>query len=114
MGPQIDLDAEPVTGSISIFSTPLTLLDPYPAGTPGWIHTSRDSSSFCSSSGWVTESNLEDQGSVVLAICLDLIAEAQGSDGTVLAFTPILAVFTIMIVAAAILVVVVLLRRRPL
>jgi hypothetical protein len=113
-GPQIGLDAEPVTGSISIFSTPLTLLDPYPVGAPGWIHTSRDSSSFSSSSGWVTESNLEDQGSVVLAVCLDLIVEAQDTEGTVLAFTPILAVFTIMVVAVAILIVAVLLRRRPL
>jgi hypothetical protein len=114
MGPQIDLDAEPVTGSISIFSMPLTLLDPYPAGVPGWIHTSRDSSSFCSSSGWVTESNLEDQGSVVLAVCVDLMQEAQSSEGITLTFTPILAVFTIMIVAVAILVVALLLRRRPL
>jgi hypothetical protein len=114
MGPQIDLDAEPVTGSISIFSAPLTLLDPYPAGVPGWIHTSRDSSSFCSSSGWVTESNLEDQGSVVLAVCLDLMAVAQSSDGVALAFTPVLAALSVLVVAVAILVVVLLLRRRSL
>jgi hypothetical protein len=113
MGPQIDLDAEPVTGAISIFSSPLTLLDPYPAGVPGWIHTSRDSSSFCSSSGWVTESNLEDQGSVVLAVCLDLMAVAQSSDGIALAFTPVLAAFTVIVVAVAILVVALLLRRKP-
>ena len=114
MGPQIDLDAEPVAGSISIFSAPLTLLDPYPAGVPGWIHTSRDSSSFCSSTGWVTESNLEDQGSVVLAVCLDLLVVAESSDGIALAFTPVLAAFAILVVAVAILVVALLLRRRPL
>jgi hypothetical protein len=113
MGPQIDLDAEPVTGAISIFSSPLTLLDPY-AGFPGWIHTSRDSSSFCSSSGWVTEGNLEDQGSVVLAVCLDLIVEAQSSDGINLAITPVLAAFAFLVVAAVILVLVLLLRRRSL
>jgi len=61
-----------VPSSISLFSTPLAPIEPY-YGQLGWIHTSHDTSSFCSSSNWVSESNLKKQVDVVVDVCVELI-----------------------------------------
>jgi hypothetical protein len=81
LSPDIPLDATQLISSISVFSAPLTPLEPQPWG---WIHTSRDSSAFCSASGWVSEDHLSEQGDVILAVCLDLIgaSEAPTDDGS--------------------------------
>jgi hypothetical protein len=81
LSPDIPVDAIQLVSSSSVFSAPLTLLEPRPWG---WIHTSRDSSAFCSSSDWVSEDRLSEQGDVILAVCLDLIgtSEAPTDDGS--------------------------------
>jgi hypothetical protein len=109
--PQIGSEATSVTSSICLSSLPLTPLDPYPPGHPGWIHTSRDSSSFCSSSGWVTEDNLEGQGNVVLALCLDLLGTAQDSDDSAPPL-PVLTMVAVLVLVAAAIFLIVVLRRR--
>ncbi|MDD1747392.1 MAG: hypothetical protein LUQ16_06500, partial [Methanomassiliicoccales archaeon] len=100
-----------VTSSICLSSLPLTPLDPYPSGHPGWIHTSRDSSSFCSSSGWITEENLGEQGNVVLALCLDLLGTAQNSDDSASPLPVIMVVGVLVFVAVAVLLMVMVRRR---
>jgi len=114
LSPQIPGAATPVISSISLLSEPMTLLESLPSGNPGWIHTSRDSSSYCSSSGWVTEGRLQEQGSVVLAVVLELAGTVQVPDdgGNPFPATAI-AMAALAIVAVAVLLVLVLRPRAP-
>lgn len=113
LSPDIPLDATQLISSISVFSAPLTPLEPQPWG---WIHTSRDSSAFCSASGWVSEDHLSEQGDVILAVCLDLIgaSEAPADDGSGQLPTSVIIIAILATVSVAVILGLVLRRRRSL
>lgn len=51
--------ASSVAASLTLSSSPVSFTDLWTEGSPGWIHTSRDSSDFCSSGSWIDEGDLE-------------------------------------------------------
>lgn len=60
----------PVANSISVSSVPISPQALWTSGSAGWIHTSRDSSSYANDSSWVTVTSLEEQCAVATLVAM--------------------------------------------
>lgn len=70
-----------VESSIGLFSGPLVPQDIVTYGQLGWIHTSRDSSDYSFSSGWITNQSLEEQAKVVRTLLMEVAGTEESAGG---------------------------------
>lgn len=80
-------DTAPVESSTMLFSHPLNYRDEWNMGTPGWIHTSYDTSTSSDTLSWVEVEDLQDHievaGLTVMRVAPSVLLADLNRDGTV-------------------------------
>ncbi|MDD1769329.1 MAG: M28 family peptidase [Methanomassiliicoccales archaeon] len=93
--------ARPVMASAMVSSSPIIYSDIWTLGTPGWIHTSHDSSFSIGGTAWIDEQNLEDHIRVSALTLLRLSPDVRenGDDDSAIAYLIVGVVLAVAVLA---------------